>query len=263
MKVAVCLVGQYRQFDYTFPIWNIDSNIDVDYFVSTWNISSELRKYIYKDVDTFEFKKESPNGLKYNSEKNHFFQKITESKIKKNLPYANIKIYDSRYQSKNNHVNMVFLMKSCIDMIGDMDYDYILILRFDSALYLKNDIENLKKDVLYHSGFYRTSPEFEKFNINDIYWVGGSNLIKKFVKGMYSTFDIPHIHIANYIYENKFKEDELNHIRITSPWRPATIPFLKKCIDERKNGFNYWHNLESSTHEILTIQNHIGSLPFN
>jgi hypothetical protein len=263
MKVAICLVGQYRIFDYTFPFWSNDANIQIDTYVSTWDISSDLRKYIYEDIDIINFTKDYPHGLILNSEKIDFFQKITESKIKKILPSSNVKIYNSKYQSRDNTTNMVFLMKSCIDMIGEAHYDYILIVRFDSVVNVKKNIGELKKDVIYHSGFYETADKLDYFNVNDIFWVGGGDIMKKFVKGIYPTIYLPHRHLAYYIYENKFKEEELPpNIVIRGPYRYANIPQLKKFIKENRNPFKDNKLFYGNEYRILSTYSEIGSENF-
>jgi hypothetical protein len=267
IKVALCIIGQYRQFDYTFPLWNVDDNVDVDYFVSTWDTSRELKKYIYNDINIAEFKNEYPYGLVLNYKKIDFFQKITESKIKKSLPTAKIKIYNSKYTSNNNTTNMIFLMKSCIDMLDTEQYDYIAIVRFDSVVNIKNNICELEKDILYHSGWYSMGEPLDdltSFSINDTHWAGGSDLIKKFVNGIYPTIYIPHSHLAYYIYENNFNQLDLNKgIYVSQPHKPATIPFLKKFIKEQRNPFENNNVFLENEREAMVLQTRCGAESIN
>jgi hypothetical protein len=145
-------------------------------------------------------------------------------------------------------------------MIGENNYDYILIVRFDSIVNIKNNIGELKKDVIYHSGFYRTADKLEDFNVNDIFWVGGGDLIKKFVNGIYPTIYLPHTHLAHYIYEYKFKQEELPpNIIISGPCRPANIPQLKKFIKEKRNPFENNELFYRNEYRVISTYFKIGS----
>lgn len=276
MKIAIVIFGEYRTFDYTFPFWKTD--VDCDYYFSTWDTSGDIRKFIYKDINKINYSSKHPYGLKENTNKTPLYFKVTEKMIREKLPNCKIRLHNSLYSCKGN-VDATLHMKTGIDMVIDSNvkYDYIFLVRPDVILNLKkediNKINNIK-NTLFHCGVdMTTSNDFDEkyelnknsgikypvdilnnsFWINDLWWFGEPHVIIPFIKKL-PYFEKPHSQIAYYIWKEKIKtcgDSIFMPLGMHNIVRPSVIPILNTLIKERKTTLNCnrWEELKEMYNE--------------
>jgi hypothetical protein len=115
MKIAILLSGEYRSFNICRPTMTFLDDLDVDVYVSTWDITHHVRP-----------------GINLSE-----YEKITENQITQLLGRpATIKIESATIQHtlpKHYNCSMIHRWKYGFDLIQNsgIKYDYVIITRFD------------------------------------------------------------------------------------------------------------------------------------
>lgn len=272
-KVAIGFYGQYRTFEYCFP-FSIYGDMDVDFYMSTWDVSYDLRKYIVPNDDNFWYDDiDKKYGLILNTNQCDYYRKITKEDISKIIPNSNIFIQNNIYSQSNlllsNTTNWLYHIKKVNEMIIDSNikYDYVILQRPDIIVCI-NDINKFEINTLYHFGFWNQPTENEdindlsKYNIMDTFWASTPDIIHKFVKDIPCSIT-PHAPLAHFIHHQKFKQSDINTLspfaKVSRIIRYTAIPMLKKFMIEDINPLiNNWTKEELDYfHDIIILGDYV------
>ena len=140
MKIALCLSGQIRSYQksYEYYLKNLIENNDVDVFIHTWNIDTD----IYTELNTFNQLKETFKPKSFSLSK-----QFPEDQFK------NYTVIDERWPAKNTFQMWYSVFKANElkrehELTNGFKYDMVVRTRFDFALNTKIDL-NIEKNKLY------------------------------------------------------------------------------------------------------------------
>lgn len=201
MKIAILLVGEYREFKLAVDSWNFLNNDNIDYWISTWEVSKQ----------------------------DDLIETISEEDFRNFLPnIKNIRIHPKEkiYISDNGNVdtsqafrfNWMYCYETLLEKIEsyNLKYDAMMIIRPD--LWLENEkdfltdsfINELKDNTIYH-----IPPKHENW-INDLMFYGKFNVMWDFLsKVQYNP--IQHQNLGKVIDENYKTEEHKGTAVIVRP----------------------------------------------
>ena len=212
MKIAVLIFGEHRTFKTAVQTWNCRFWDDVDYYMSTWDISesySEPTKHLDTPI------------IKNNIDTNF---------IKDVLPNVNLKITNSNsIEDLGNTNKMIYHWKTLYNMVIDSgkEYDCIFLVRPDTYFFIQPSFfEMTKKNILY------SASEINE-EAHDIFFFGYGNIILDFLKNIPSKMSNIHTELATYL-KNNFKNDYLRHqdgyiYGLMRPTAPIAYSFLNEA----------------------------------
>ena len=213
MKIAILTYGEYRTAEAAVKTWNIlNTKHNVDVYVHTQNKSD--------DSD------------------------ITEDDIKNLFPNPRIWLEGTRdflndESPRDIHLNFRsyrFLYQKLLESKTDDYYDFIIVNRLDSSLYI-DDIDTFLKN--YDKTAIYTLDEtitYENSFIQDHFFMGSGEVVVEFIKNLPepNLMKSSHHDFGKYLLSTKLKNKQTNvhcfHVR------PNQIDFLKKT--DFKKSFN-------------------------
>lgn len=185
-KTLLIFFGELRTFEYVIPHLEKLNNVDV--ILSTWT----------------------------ESKKNNIFFSVDEILIKKILP--NIKqfyLVDSKtipnIDSKWNSWKIYYHWKNAINNISDLNnYENVIFHRCDLISNWDSILDfNIENETIYlhHENVpYFTKKYSDAFWINDFYFFGKVNIVKKFVNLFdKDNYETPHLPIWEVVSKNEIK----------------------------------------------------------
>lgn len=169
MRIAVCISGQLRNWEISYKnqIWFWKKNgYDVDYFIHTWNYSSDR------------------NGMS----KPHIERVVDDSEYQRFIEVYKPKkhIFDDKHQTHfygNDHWSSLFysfsqsiLLKREYELENDFEYDVVIKSRPDVVFnpHSNYEVGSLWNNVLYSTHGGIMEQEFNMFNINDCVFLANS-----------------------------------------------------------------------------------------
>lgn len=265
MNIAIGIYGELRTFKHTLPFWHVNPILNIDYYVSTWDTSTDLKEYIYNNLEEVDYSEDFPHGLVYNINKENFYQEITESVINDIVGKEIVsKVHSSSLASEYNGSNALFHMKHCMELITNSgkDYDFVILIRPDLILSI-NSLATFIPGTLYIPGEIH-QVEGVSF-MNDLYWLGDVNTVKNFLDGLPDIITHSHQKYAEYLTNSDINftpfDSDINRIYISPyPLRPSNIPFLNYLAVNNRNPFRDgdWNEQEFaiySKHSITGADN--------
>jgi len=191
MKIAILIVGEYREFKISINSWNFLNNDNADYWISTWEVSKQ----------------------------NDFIETVSEKDFTNYLPnIKNIGIHPKEkiHISDGNidtsqafRFNWMYCYETLLEKMEsqNLKYDAMMIIRPD--LWLENQTEDfltdsfitqLKDNTIYHIG-----PKHKEW-INDLMFYGKFDVMWDFLsKVQYKP--IEHNNLGKIIDENYNTEE--------------------------------------------------------
>jgi hypothetical protein len=201
MKIAILIVGEYREFKISINSWNFLNNDNADYWISTWEVSKQ----------------------------NDFIETVSEKDYTNYLPnIKNIGIHPKEkiHISDNGNVdtlqayrfNWMYCYETLLEKMEsqNLKYDAMMIIRPD--LWLENSedfltdsfITQLKDNTIYHIG-----PKHKEW-INDLMFYGKFDVMWDFLsKVQYKP--IEHNNLGKIIDENYNTEEHKGAAVIVRP----------------------------------------------
>jgi len=233
MRIALCLSGfignvnkwiSGEEIDYKYGHKYIKQAImdgyDVDVFIHSWSTSHQDGiKQLYKPVrSVFE-----PNK--------NFKLKGSISKEKLPTPYSFA--VKSMWYSRQKSIELV----KQHELINNFKYDFVLLTRFDIALFKKFKFEDYDSSKIYIAGpviaAKLRSGKVIPHKINDIYFMSNSENIKKITK-VFDTYediatkqnkDWPFQSVSSHVIITKHLDNEglFEHVEtlFERPWQPS------------------------------------------
>jgi hypothetical protein len=209
-KAAILIYGMYREFAEVRDKWcDIERFYDCDYYMSTWDISSQK----YRNSERYKTFNVTPDMIT-NHLPNCVFQILNQKEIFPISP-----------SSTQNYVffhwkNVYRLMEE-----SNKEYDIVFLIRADAPLtidtqdtkYVKEWVDN-HPDVLYshsHMFVYQVNPFM--FHASEEFQAGSPEIMSKLIKTMPDTTDI-NIHLRSHI-------DLATHIISVGLCPSSSIPF--------------------------------------
>jgi len=214
MKIAILIVGEYREFKISINSWNFLNNDNADYWISTWEESNQ----------------------------EGYVEKITEKDYTNYLPnIKNIGIHPKEkiYISANGNVdtlqayrfNWMYCYETLLEKMEsqNLKYDAMMIIRPD--LWLENSeyfltdsfITQLKDNTIYHIG-----PKHENW-INDLMFYGKFDVMWDFISKA-QWHPVEHNNLGRIIDENKYNTEE--HMGSVVIVRPTARQVKKENYSE-------------------------------
>jgi len=197
MKLAICLYGEFREFEYSvtsLPLWE---KFNPDYYISTWDSTEQISDIL--DIKIVE--------------------EIDDSKILKHIPNAKISVQNQRIvDGGDNEAKLHHHWKTLVKMIKEsyLTYDLIILRRIDSFVYdfeeqlfLNTDFE--KNKIFITGGLYyrEQNSEMEPF-IDDNLFIGKPETIIKFIESLPKQPMVTHFGIAKHLINLGIKIEDLN-----------------------------------------------------
>ena len=201
MKIAILIVGEYREFKISINSWNFLNNDNADYWISTWEVSKQ----------------------------NDFIETVSEKDFTNYLPnIKNIGIHPKEkiHISDGNidtsqafRFNWMYCYETLLEKMEsqNLKYDAMMIIRPD--LWLENQTEDfltdsfitqLKDNTIYHIG-----PKHKEW-INDLMFYGKFDVMWDFLsKVQYKP--IEHNNLGKIKYENYNTEEHKGTAVIVRP----------------------------------------------
>ena len=212
MKVAVLVIGEYREFKIAVNSWNFKNYDYIDYWISTWDTS--ICDNIVEKVNEESFTEYLSNIKDIGIHSSEY------------ISYQSEKIVDTplswRWHWMSVHEKLEETIKS-----QNLKYDYILIVRPD--IWITNDdnflsksfLNNINDDTIYSLSMGEPSNEV----VNDLLFYGKFNVMMDFIsKSKHKPTE--HFNLAQVIFNN-FKS-ELNCKLDVSVVRPEARVIDKK-----------------------------------
>lgn len=193
MKVAVLVVGEYREFKIAINSWSFIKNNNIDYYVSTWEESNQegyIDKILEKDFTDY-----LPNIKNIE----------IHSKEKIHISDGNIDT------SQAFRFNWMYCYETLLEKMEsqNLKYDAMMIIRPDLWLENKKDfltdtfIKQLKDNTIYH-----VHPKYKNW-INDLMFYGKFNVMMDFIsKVQYQP--IEHNNLGRIIDREKYNTESHN-----------------------------------------------------
>lgn len=208
MKIAVLLYGEVRTFFTAVKTWNICKLPNVDYFIHTQTESYNKFTGEINNVDKKEIQRVFPNS-----------KILTETR-------DSFQIYNEKNDIHQHHRSWRILNKHLTN-----DYNFVIIHRLDSVLYIKNLIQLL--DTFEKNVIYLRAPINQDGNlfVEDHFFMGSYEVIKYFLD------NLPH---GNLLHQSH--TDTAKYI--------LSLPFENKthgndnviCFHLRENMINFFDN---------------------
>lgn len=195
MKIAVCLSGQLRFFEKSFPLLkvNLIDRYKTDVFLHTWYSSS----YENKEFEKSHTEVSQGTYNVGNIEKCLIQYKPISFLIEEPKTFFNF-VYGTR---ENNACSMFYSINACNNLkimherlCGSL-YDWVIRLRFDWALSNFIDLHLLDQNTIYVPDYNSTSSNIENKHMCDQFAIGSSNNMNVYSE----TFNT----IPNYIVNSK------------------------------------------------------------
>lgn len=201
MKIAILIVGEYREFKISINSWNFLNNDNADYWISTWEVSKQ----------------------------NDFIETVSEKDFTNYLPnIKNIGIHPKEkiYISNGNidtsqafRFNWMYCYETLLEKMEsqNLKYDAMMIIRPDLWLEYQTEdfltdsfITQLKDNTIYHIG-----PKHKEW-INDLMFYGKFDVMWDFLsKVQYKP--IEHNNLGKIIDENYNTEEHKGTAVIVRP----------------------------------------------
>lgn len=191
MKVAVLIVGEYREFDIAVKSWNFLNNPNLDYYISSWDVSSQDIEF---EVKEHFFETRLPN-IKYIKLHSHKLRPIFDgTKVDTVL-------------AAQKHWNHLYDKLKSTDII----YDYIFLLRPDIWISSPDDtfltqtyLQDINENTIYISGGIE-----DGMLQNDLAFLGKFDVMMEFLDKTKTT-RIEHFGLGNLII-NHFNYEPLKN----------------------------------------------------
>lgn len=188
MKLALLIAGEYREFEIAIKSWKFLKD-NSDCYFSTWDTTSENIPAL--DID--------------------FTEEVTEDRIRKYLPNANIKIENpDPLKFIHNWQKMIYKWKDVITMMLDSgkEYDAVMLTRPDHYLNYEDDskfesfMRNMEDDTLYILNLYGADVNYY---IPDFVFWGKPNEIKKLLSLLIESVNIEQCNVHLWLAD-QFKQ---------------------------------------------------------
>jgi hypothetical protein len=234
MKIAVCLYGEFREFEYTLSSLSIWEKFNPEYYVSTWNVS-----------------KQTSDSLKI-----EIIETVDEDKIKKHIPNSSISILDKiNPENNDNEVRLHHHWRNLIKMLKESKkkYDLVIFRRIDLFIHdFKEDVflnTNFKKNTIYiPAGLaYKKLNEVNFPFVDDNLFISNSETIIKFIDELPNESMRTHFGIAESLIKSNIDIKEINFCEyfILRPTmrKYLTDDYKKNCkflIDNYQSYYRLW-----------------------
>jgi hypothetical protein len=169
MKIALCLSGQPRELEEGYSYWkkNLLDHYDVDIFVHSWNshLNDDIVGLYDPTLRTFEDYKFSPE-----------YDKIYEQNCihETSLPRYSLSQFYSILQSRN--------LKNQYEDQNNLKYDWVIRGRFDYALNISFDFNNLDNTLIYvPKRKYIKADNTHEYCFCDLFAFGSSENMNKYM----------------------------------------------------------------------------------
>jgi hypothetical protein len=217
MRVALCFFGQPRllenPYTYNSHLKHIIDKYPTDVYVHNW-IGSENTPFTYSDWALDKMQEDwkqvqsqnvkgkveemySPIAAKFDTART--FRLSNESReIVKTLPFYST-------NNENNTLSQLYSISECLKLVKCIDYDFIILSRYDNYIYSLPDLTELSTDNFYVTNRYQ--------HFADVLFIGGVDAVRSLI-----CFDkieqmcnkipmfIPEEFKRIALYENQYKE---------------------------------------------------------
>jgi hypothetical protein len=178
-KMAVLINGEFREFEIAVQSWNFMNDIDCDFYVSTWSKCIQKNKNLNIHIE----------------------EEITEERIKKILPNANISIsnindYDFSFETSWHNAKQIFHWKNTVRMMKEsgVQYDSVMMTRPDNYIncaFPSNDFLTMNEEkTLYGPLAIHVSGPDKQYFVLDFFFVGSMESISKMVETLPDRMDL-------------------------------------------------------------------------
>jgi len=209
MKIAICLHGQPRNYEIGFSHLQREfiSKYDTDVFAHTWWSLEQVGQYYYtgplvkKDYKIEANFPEKINNLYHFKDVIYEASKNFNSEKQYNVPWP-----DKHDNTIDSHKSRFYSFKNSLQLCENyekdnhIEYDWIILTRFEIAIYTMPLLSTLNKDNIYVDNFHSGRP----YIFNDNLWLFGN--YKYFFKNLYDDFD------KNYEMMLKKQESPFYHL---------------------------------------------------
>jgi hypothetical protein len=243
-KVAVLVIGEFREFEIAHKSWEFLNHIDYDLFISTWDTSTEINQ---------------PLNININ-------ETVEKSQILKYFPdaYVNIK---HNPEHISNVVRYAIHLRSLFNMmeISGNEYDIVMLIRPD--LYLRENesfgeyINNISEtNIIYgfSHAYQKKPPNF--LHVNDVLFVGPASLMRNTFLSFRSsdiTHHSVHYHLARHFIDNDVYVQPFSDIVDFFVMRSLHRKFLEYDFERLWSIGNHWfevkHNKPITTSKDIII----------
>ncbi len=187
-KLVTLVGGMYREFDVAHKSWSFLNYPDSDVFISTWNktfeINEKLNTHIEEDVD--------------------------ESRIKKHLPNANIKISEDTTNFTYIY-KLIYHWKTLVDMVkkSGNKYDIAILTRPDFCIKeninLNEFIDGINNRNMYSLTNVEVRSDYPFIYVNDCFFISKYENIERMIDSLdiKSEFYDIHIYLSKYFIDNR------------------------------------------------------------
>jgi hypothetical protein len=187
-KLVTLVGGMYREFDIAHKSWSFLNHSDSDVFISTWNktfeINEKLNTHIQEDVD--------------------------ESRIKKHLPNANIKISEDTTNFTYIY-KLIYHWKNLLDMVkkSGNKYDIAILIRPDFCIKenikLNEFIDGINNTNMYSLTNVEVRSDYPFIYVNDCFFISKYENIERMINflDLKSEFYDIHIYLSKYFIDNR------------------------------------------------------------
>lgn len=198
MKIAFLIYGEYREFDNVVPSWKFLSNLDCDFYFSTWSNSKQINNKL--------------NIVKEFS--------VNEEMIRKYYPNAIIKISNLNDYSEikdcwGNASKIYFHWKCLLELLKESEkkYDCVWLMRPDIYLKLDKNYDSMPTEYfsyLYENNIISVGYEYKKelnntFFANDTLLIGRCDSIISILEASKNFEGEIHYSLGKFIYDSKIK----------------------------------------------------------
>jgi hypothetical protein len=183
MKIAVCLSGQPRVFEYALPsiLDFFSGDHEFDFFCHTWNYNTYKRlkpdKVVAPGEHPIIWTGDEPVDEQYLRD---LFAKLNPKKFEINgpevLPNANRTAWDSLFYS----LMYANFLKKAYEIEHNFRYDFVIRTRYDIVYYPNTQFvltPNANKDNyldIFHLHCGRMAFEYDRVNASDVFFYGSS-----------------------------------------------------------------------------------------
>lgn len=240
MKLAICLYGEFREFEYTLSSLHLWEKFNPDYYISTWNTSKQISE---------------PLNIK-------IIEDVDESKILQHIPNARINIQNEIHVENDDiNVKLHHHWRNLVVMLKEnyLSYDLVIFRRIDlfihgfqEEIFLNTEFD--KNKIFISNGLKKevnSDGELKPFIDDNLFICEPSSLIK-FIDTLPNEIMPSHFGIAKYLTSTDIKIEPINFCTY-SILRPIMRPYLtsnyeKNCKFLRNHGMDYnqkwcthWH----------------------
>jgi hypothetical protein len=199
MKIAVCLSGHYRTYDITHELWKkyIYDKYDCDIFMHTWDTYGVRRGAPFHEFNKYEYLRKTRNDIinSYNVKDlvvERYYPKFSDKFLKQTEHIVTLLDYTGRGPDPGENIMYnqlneplagmysmfykrwkVFELMEIYSRLNNVKYDLVIGCRFDHAIDIKLNINELSKDKLY-------LPCSNKYNIEDRWALGSIELMREY-----------------------------------------------------------------------------------